>query len=222
MPDTLAFSDLDREQLDEWAADICELFMSSVRNDTGNERLWIKNIKEFIDRKLESDNQEFKRHHVYDVVVHIFAKHGRFVPEAAKQYTDSLAAIYRIPRDRIRVVEAGTINPIRYLGEYAAKWVAELIRDLPETDPVCVGFSSGRTTRAVATSLSKCVRFDRPFPSMRIHSINSGFNAIDPSTAAVCFIGFFNDAAIPVTSIGLFSSPLVPVGGSRRVNCIEP
>lgn len=131
--------------------------------------------------------------------------------------------------------DAGSLE-MSSLGAAAAEWLRDLVRD-PEapavrkqllysdrkgsasnpdsstTPKLHIGFSSGRTAKEVARSLSRIVASTSWFPKLVLHAINTGFEIQDPTTIPTSFFGFF--AAQQANEyVGLFSSLLVEGGKS--------
>lgn len=223
------FRDLEPDDLRAMAADVCATFLMDVKGPDSDPRKWNRNVRRLIEMHMRWNDGDFNQNDVQRVVRSVFKEYGRFEPPPETTKRDMIAGLYRVSKKRVSVVYAGVRDPLRYLGEFAASWLIKLVvKEVPEDrrKPICIGFSSGRTTKNVAEALSREIRFmdrrDSRFEGLRLHSINSGFHVDDPSTAATSFIGFFTNTSVDVSAIGLFSAPLVPVSNYYEETCALP
>lgn len=140
---------------------------------------------------------------------HCVAETASGVQAELEEKSPSLLGKKVLTKESLRVihVRSADADPLAMTGMAAARWLLEMLEELKKTKkdkPIGVGFSSGRTARLVCKSLSELLRF-RSDVNIRLHALNSGWDAEQSNNAPVAFFSYFEDTP----SIGLFSPPLV-------------
>lgn len=200
MADALRLGDLSASQREQILTSACDRFLAGEnRTEIGRELGKILNLPGPLDRRAV--NRLFDQARREGLI--------RIATRSSEENADLLCKLYRIEdTDSVQValVRPTDPDPLALLGARAAEWLVNLI----QKDAVAhIGWTSGKTSMYCARALADIVRYDDRLPELSLHAINSGFDPKDVSTSPTYFFGFFRDAAVKVTEVGLFSAPLV-------------
>jgi DNA-binding transcriptional regulator LsrR (DeoR family) len=134
----------------------------------------------------------------------------RLCPPENLRVAQRLSTLHAAAEMDIRVVNVHGQHSIDKVALLAAELVSSLVLEIGRRKKIVhIGFGAGNTTRVVARSLANRLRTEPKPPGLVIHSLSSGFDAEDLTTAPNSFFSFFKDQDIDVQCVGLFAPPVV-------------
>jgi DNA-binding transcriptional regulator LsrR (DeoR family) len=142
----------------------------------------------------------------------------RVVARPARRWSEDVARRFQQSPESIHVLAARGPSAPSAVTSAAADHVLDLILELVKVkDRVHVGLVGGRTVMAVARRLAQNLRWADPPPSLGVHAVCPGFDALHYQSAPNSFLVYFEDAVPDVKTVGFFAPPLVYAKDYERV-----